>query len=362
MRRLLILGSLVSSSALACGEIAVDSPFDTAPGGTTTGTPPAESSDGIDPSGSSGASSVGETTGPDPDSDSSGGGPAMCGNGVREGAELCDGEDFGDVTCETKGFTAGTLVCGESCMTYGTDGCYTCGNGLLEVAEDCDGPLAPGVTCMTAGFTEGTIACDAVTCQYDTSGCSLCGNGVVENDEPCDTNDFGGMTCADVGFDGGDLACDAAECTLDLTGCSGGMYTQDFEGGVIPAEFDSSGNALWLADSSNPIAGSFSAGSGDIGDSQSSTLSLAVNYAIAGTVAFTHEEATEGNYDYLRFVIDGVEQQSWSGTNAAQMASYPVAAGNHTFEWRYTKDGSVSTAQDRVWIDSLVLTGGVPTG
>lgn len=365
MRRSLILGLSVSSSTLACGAIEVDSPFQNPVSAGATDTTPAESSDGNDPSASSGEASTGEATGtatgPDPDS-SSGGGPAMCGNGVQEGAELCDGEDFGEVTCETKGFTAGVLVCGESCMTYGTDGCYTCGNGLLEVAEDCDGPLGAGVTCETAGFTEGTIACDGVTCQYDTSGCSLCGNGVVEGAEPCDTDDFGGMTCADAGFDGGDLGCDPAACSLDLSGCSGGMYTQDFEGGVIPSEFDSTGNALWLDDSSNPIAGSFSAGSGDISDSQTSTLSLAVSYAIAGTVAFQHEEATESSFDYLRFVVDNVEQQSWSGTNAAAMASYPVAAGNHTFEWRYTKDGSVSTAQDRVWIDNLVLTGGVPTG
>jgi hypothetical protein len=362
MRRLVLLGlSSCLSSGLGCGEIDVDSPFQNPVSEGSTGNPPAESSGGGDPSTSSGGPSTGEATEPDPDS-SSGGGPAVCGDGVREGAELCDGEDFGDISCESEGYTAGTLVCGESCMTYATDGCYICGNGLLEVAEDCDGPLGPGVTCESAGFTEGTIACDMVTCLYDTSGCSLCGNGIVEGAEPCDADDVGGMSCTDVGFDGGMLACEVGACALDLSGCTGGMYIQDFEGGAIPAEFDSSGTAVWIADSSNPIAGSFSAANGDIGDSQNSILTLAVDYSIAGTVAFTHEEATEANYDYLRFWVDGAEQQSWSGTNAPQMASYPVAAGNHTFEWRYTKDGSVSTPLDRVWVDDIVLTGGVPTG
>jgi len=358
MRRLAFLGLMSGlSSALACGQIAVDSPFQNPISEGTTGLP-GDSSDGVDPSASSGGSSTSEATDPD----SSDGAPPMCGNGVLEGDEVCDGEAFGAVTCESEGYTAGSLMCLESCQAYATDGCYICGNGLLEVAEDCDGPLGPAVTCMTAGFTEGTIACDVVTCQYDTSGCSLCGNGIVEGTEPCDADDLGGSSCADMGFDSGTLACELGACAFDLSGCTGGMYFQDFEGGVIPTEFDGSGTAVWIVDSGNPIAGGFSAASGVITHSQISSLTLAVDYAIAGTVAFTHEESSESSFDYLQFYVDGAQQQQWSGINAAQMASYPVAAGTHTFEWRYSKDGSVNSGSDRVWVDDIALTGGVPTG
>jgi hypothetical protein len=353
MRRLVLLGS--SCLVVACGPIEVDSPFEN-PISDGTVTPPAESSEG-EPGSTSTDGSTGDATDPD----SSGGAP-VCGNGVREGEELCDVEDFGDLTCVTEGFGAGTLVCGASCQTYATDGCYTCGDAVIQAAEDCEGPLDPSVTCEAAGFTEGALACDMVTCLYDTSGCSLCGNGIVEGTEPCDGDDVGGMTCADMGFTDGTLACQAGACMLDLSGCTGGNYVQDFEGGSIPSEFDGSGTAVWGVDSGNPIAGSFSAASGLISHSQTSNLSLAVNYAVAGTVAFMHEESTEGSFDYLEFYVDGVLQQEWSGTNAAQLASYPVAAGNHTLEWRYTKDGSVNSGSDRVWIDDLVLTGGVPTG
>jgi hypothetical protein len=355
---------------LACGPVTVDDPFQTStPDVTTTGSSAESSSGADDPSASSGEPTTTATatatatasTGGMVDSGSSGGGPAVCGDGVQEGDELCDGEDFGDASCESEGYTAGTLVCSESCQGYATDGCFTCGNGLLEIAEQCDGPLGPAVTCETAGFTDGTLACDAVTCQFDTSGCSLCGDGVAEGNEVCDQDDFLGLGCADLGFDGGTLACDA-ECSHDFTSCTGGNYTQDFEGGAIPSEFDSRGNAVWIAHNGNPIAGSWSAASGTINHNQTSNLTLAVNYVIAGTVAFTHEESSEANFDYLEFWIDGVMQQEWAGINAAQMASYPVAAGAHTFEWRYTKDGSVNTGSDRVWIDDIVLTGGVPTG
>lgn len=355
MRRLI---PLVLISAAACGEVAVDDPFQNPISGTTTGTPPAGSSDdGIDPSNTSGTSTTPDTA----DSVDSSGGPVVCGDGVLGGDEVCDGDAFAEDSCESQGFTHGTLVCSSTCLGFSTEGCYICGNGAIEQAEQCDGPLDPSTTCESAGFTEGTIACDLATCQYDTSGCSLCGNGIAEGNELCDAADLAGMECADLGFDSGVLACNARACSYDFTGCAGGQYIQDFEGGAIPAEFTGSGSAVWIADTGNPIAGGFSAASGVITHSQTSTLSLAVNYAIAGTVAFTHEESSESNFDYLEFWIDGAMQQEWSGVNAAQMASYPVAAGAHTLEWRYTKDGSVNSGADRVWVDDIMLTGGVPT-
>ena len=74
--------------------------------------------------------------------------------------------------------------------------------------------------------------------------------------------------------------------------------------------------------------------------------------SLAGTVEFTHEESTEGSFDYLEFWIDGVMQQEWSGINAAAMQSYPIAAGAHTLEWRYTKDVCVP-AHDRAQLEDV---------
>ena len=41
-------------------------------------------------------------------------------------------------------------------------------------------------------------------------------------------------------------------------------------------------------------------------------------------------------------------------------ANFPVAAGMHTLEWRYAKDGSIASGSDTVWVDDITLIPGVP--
>ena len=48
-------------------------------------------------------------------------------------------------------------------------------------------------------------------------------------------------------------------------------------------------------------------------------------------------------------------QQEWSGNLAWSQATYPVAAGMHTFRWVYSKDGSVSSFEDAVYIDDVFI-------
>ncbi|MBL8948898.1 MAG: hypothetical protein JNK45_37345 [Myxococcales bacterium] len=354
-------------STCEAGECSMPSSNETGPTGSgdsssgneTTG--PGATTAPADTSGATVTASSEPTTTVDPDSGTSDGGPAVCGDGIISGEdEVCDGEEFGDLSCTSLGFMGGTLVCTAMCQSYDSSGCYNCGNNVIEGAEDCEGEVPAGVSCANQGFTEGEISCSPVTCQYDTSLCSLCGNGVIEGDEPCDGDDLAGMDCAAIGFDMGALACNA-NCSYDFSGCSGGQYLQDFEAGAIPAEFGLPTAIDWSADNGNPIAGTWSAGSGDIADSGTTTMTLAVTYAIAGTVAFTHEESTESSYDYLEFWIDGALLEDWSGINAPANASYPVAAGAHTFEWRYRKDSSLDGGSDRVWVDDIALTGGVPS-
>lgn len=368
--RVLVPASLLL--VVACEQKVVDDPFNqsTDPTVDPTGvTDPmteesgpaesgSESSDSDDPS----LTTTMATTNPtvDPDSGTTGE-PGVCGDGMLSFDEVCDDDQFGDLSCVSLGFMGGDLLCTAMCQSYDSSGCYNCGNNVIEAAEDCEGDVPNGIDCESEGFTEGEVTCNPETCQYDTSACTLCGDGVAAGNEACDGDDLLDLDCVGIGFEMGDLACNA-NCAFDFSGCSGGQYIQDFEGGVVPGEFDSSGNAMWIVDNTNPIAGTWSAASGVITHSQTSNFTLAVNFAIMGTVEFTHEESTEGSFDYLEFWIDGVMQQEWSGINAAAMVSYPVAAGAHTLEWRYTKDGSVNSGSDRVWVDDIMLTGGVPTG
>ena len=49
-----------------------------------------------------------------------------CGNGIKEWGEECDGNDFGNLTCQSYGYNSGTLKCSEKC-TIITSGCYNSG-------------------------------------------------------------------------------------------------------------------------------------------------------------------------------------------------------------------------------------------
>lgn len=71
----------------------------------------------------------GSTTEPQKDNlgfaivDFTGGTPSVCGNNVKEGGEACDGGDLGGQTCQSRGFTGGTLACNANC-TFDTSGCF----------------------------------------------------------------------------------------------------------------------------------------------------------------------------------------------------------------------------------------------
>ncbi len=332
---------------------------------TTTATTESGSTSEVDTSSSSTDPTVDPTTessSTDPTiAPESTGEPAVCGDGVISGEEACDGDVFADDTCQTQGFMSGFLVCSQDCLGFNTHNCYICGDGEIQGTEECDGPLDNDVTCEGLGFTEGPISCDMSNCQFDISQCTLCGDGVAEGAEYCDMNDLFGESCDTLGFSGGTLACHSDTCGYDYTLCEGGMYIQDFEGCALPPEFTFTGNANWTADATSPITGSCSAHNLDIGDSQTAGMVLNTIWAIDGTCDFSKRTDSEGSFDYLEFYIDGVLQMEWSGVaGAVTMESFPVTAGNHTLEWRFIKDGSVTSGSDTVFVDDIVLFGGVP--
>jgi hypothetical protein len=47
-----------------------------------------------------------------------------------------------------------------------------CGNGVIDDGEQCDGGNLGGFTCVDLGYSGGTLACDPVTCTYDASACT----------------------------------------------------------------------------------------------------------------------------------------------------------------------------------------------
>jgi cysteine-rich repeat protein len=83
-----------------------------------------------------------------------------------------------------------------------------CGDGLVDAGEDCDGANLAGEDCLTAGAGDsGTLAC-AADCTFDTAACTVTpGNGIrFPGAEQCDD---GNATAGD--------GCDAAGLLEDTT-------------------------------------------------------------------------------------------------------------------------------------------------
>jgi cysteine-rich repeat protein len=119
----------------------------------------------------------------------------VCGDGVPTGSERCDCpagpctiDSARSETCETLGFPhGGELWCRSGCNAYDTDRCIRCGDGDREGAEQCDGnDFGPaGRACTGPGETGGELGCTA-SCTIDRTGCWVCGNGHHDFNEWCD--------------------------------------------------------------------------------------------------------------------------------------------------------------------------------
>lgn len=134
-----------------------------------------------------------------------------------------------------------------------------------------------------------------------------------------------------------------------------GSYLHDFESGAISPAYKRSGSANWSATSATAAGGAYSAGSGNISDSQSSELSLTKVFSAAANVGFDYRVDSEKSYDYFDFYIDDVRKLRVSGQAGWAHAAYPVTAGEHVLRWAYSKDYSVSDGLDAAFIDNISL-------
>ncbi len=132
------------------------------------------------------------------------------------------------------------------------------------------------------------------------------------------------------------------------------LTAEDFESGNFlqyPWEF--SGDAPWTITTNAPYEGTYSARSGLITHNEESDLFVTVEVLAPTDLTFFYKVSSETNYDYLRFYVDGAQISSWSGTVPWTQYTYPVTVGTHTFQWSYTKDGSVNTGDDAVYVDFI---------
>ncbi len=134
-----------------------------------------------------------------------------------------------------------------------------------------------------------------------------------------------------------------------------GQIVEDFEtNNFIRFPWQFGGNSNWTTTNTLPSQGVYCAASGAIADNQQSSLLITLNVLCASEISFYRKVSSENNYDYLTFLIDGMEQAKWSGEAAWSKVTYPVLAGTHTFTWRYSKDVNVVAGSDKAWVDFIV--------
>ena len=138
---------------------------------------------------------------------------------------------------------------------------------------------------------------------------------------------------------------------------------EDFEaGGFSDFAWSFSGEANWQTDNSEVFEGDYSAKSGNINHSEESAVSITLDVMEDGQISFYKKVSCEatgsttGNYyDYLAFYIDDIEMDKWAGEIDWSLETFPVSAGNHSFQWLFIKDHAVTSGSDAVWIDFVVF-------
>lgn len=253
---------------------------------------------------------------------------------------------------------------------------YACGS----VSDGCGGMVscgtcAAGSTCGGGGvpFRCGSPAAACVPHGCGTANCGPvddgCGNltascGMCTAPQAC-----GVGAPSQCGVPGAILRCSQPSppaicssiptCPMPTT-IPGTSTTYNFEGGSVPAGWtrSGSGSAQWSVTTGTTHGGSRALQSGTIGNNGTTSISFTASTSTTLTISFWLRTSSEQNYDFLRFFIDGSEQARWSGNPFGwTQVSYTVSTpGTHTFEWRYTKDGSVSVGSDAVWVDDVLVT------
>ena len=131
---------------------------------------------------------------------------------------------------------------------------------------------------------------------------------------------------------------------------------ENFSDGIYPLKmYGDTAWTDWRIDSLDAHSGQYSLCSGAITHNDTSVVHLPVTINFNSYITFAYKTSSENNYDWLYFFIDGVQKGRWSGTHDWTEISYAVQPGNHILTWKYTKDYSVSSGSDCVWIDDICL-------
>ena len=134
------------------------------------------------------------------------------------------------------------------------------------------------------------------------------------------------------------------------------LIIEDWESGNTDQfDWEMDGNADWFITELDPYEGVNCLQSGDVNDNQSSTLTIELDVLAEGEVSFARKVSSEGDYDFLYFIVDGATVAEWSGNEDWEVVEFTISEGLHTLEWTYEKDFIISDGEDAAWLDDIVL-------
>ena len=134
-----------------------------------------------------------------------------------------------------------------------------------------------------------------------------------------------------------------------------GLEIANFENGLEGFEWENDPDHPWTISTTDPHSGSYCLQSGTIGNNATSTLTLHFNVENESDEIRFFRKTDSDDRDNLKFYIDGIEIQHWSGSSSWREMTYPVSQGEHTFTWAYEKDGNGTSGADHVWVDDILF-------
>jgi hypothetical protein len=189
--------------------------------------------------GSSGGSSSGETG-----ASASTGTPDLCGNGILDPKEVCDG-DLGieRLRCVDVGYAAGALACAEDCLALDESGCSAtaiCGDEEVSVGEVCEDGITTPPSCASMGEGSGDLGC--LGCEWSVTSCcaGACTTGCDNScgEDPADLTGTWTIQFINNGWEGADptMIMELVQSDSDLSGSftTDAWYIgdHDFSGGT----------------------------------------------------------------------------------------------------------------------------------
>ncbi|MCQ2318345.1 MAG: choice-of-anchor J domain-containing protein [Bacteroidales bacterium] len=132
---------------------------------------------------------------------------------------------------------------------------------------------------------------------------------------------------------------------------------EDFEhDGEMPEGWNQVGSYGWEITNNAPYEGTYCIKSSNTNVSSSTgAIEMTVDVPYEAKMSFYVKPSCESNYDKFFFYIDGVEKFNTSGAGSWTKKEYTVEAGTHTYKWAYTKDSSVNSNDDCIYVDYVTL-------